>query len=204
MGDFAYNYLSNGTQGGPAIHFPDWLGLPLDHDNTWAMGDPPVDSADGQSTPDFSIPSPSYVVEPSAYLDPSDRTRTEDFRIISRYSLPLHPPKHRPRRTHDLRCPRWNQAATKPARSRTPGESGSAVAAVKVFVGTTSASVILSMQGGVRCASHVTKRSTGGKTRREGTTTNIARGWTSGGTLRISGSKTHLSLCEGGVTSCWS
>lgn len=44
------------------VHFPDWLGLPLDHDGTWAMGDPPVGYADGQPPQDFMIPSPSYAV----------------------------------------------------------------------------------------------------------------------------------------------
>ena len=79
MGNFAYNYLSNGAPGDSVVHFPDWLGLPLDHDSTWAMGDSPVGYADGQSAPDFTIPSPSYVVKLSGPLDLFERYSRSGF-----------------------------------------------------------------------------------------------------------------------------
>lgn len=70
MGNLAYDNLNNGMQGDPTTCFPDWLGYPLNHDDTWNTNGPSVDYVAEQPTQDFMMPSPSYVAKPSALLDP--------------------------------------------------------------------------------------------------------------------------------------
>lgn len=67
MGDLAYNFL---TQEYPVSHFPDWLGYPSLPDNTsWNIDNPPLDYVSEETTPEFTMPSPSYVTEAPRLLD---------------------------------------------------------------------------------------------------------------------------------------
>ena len=70
MGDLVYNYLTHEMQGNIVPHFSDWLGYPLPLSNTWSAGSSPPDFVSEQSTPDFMMPSPSYVTRPLISLDP--------------------------------------------------------------------------------------------------------------------------------------
>jgi len=83
MGDPAYNYLNNVMQGDPAPNYSDWLGYSVVHDNTWTMGNPPLDYTTEQSAPDFTMPSPSYVAKPSKLLGSFDRILTGVSRATS-------------------------------------------------------------------------------------------------------------------------
>ena len=83
-GDPAYSYLNYGIQGDPTPHFSDWLGYPLVHDNTWSMGNPPLDYTTEQPVQDFTMPSPSYVSKPSGLLGSFERIITGVSRAISR------------------------------------------------------------------------------------------------------------------------
>lgn len=62
MGDLAYNYLDQTTQGELTSPFSDWLGLPLFSGNTPCNTDSPSPSpVSEQLATDFAISSPSYA-----------------------------------------------------------------------------------------------------------------------------------------------
>lgn len=198
MGDLAYQYLTYETQGDPAPQFSDWFGHPSTIDNTWSMDNPPLAHVVEQSIPDLVMPSTPYVAKPPKSLGSFERILTVVPRVTSHELLHHHPPKHLPWSINNRNRPRTNRAVPKQSHSRMLKESGLAMLAGRPSVGTTNVTDTSRMQESERYVLLAIVISVQGTTPCRGITISIARERTSEETPgTISGSRTHLFICEG-------